>query len=426
MLPLMPISGHTRGIGRPRRAVLLQFSDLLLTEDSTTRDYYRRSYARMRGYYFPPHFMEIPYLIPITFSMLPDRAFTKEPMIVDDLASARHEMDAAGSDDLFFFSAMDANIRQLLQLAPSGARMVVGGYTDPAEFALYPNIQFLDSIDDLPRRVPGAIARMTLDYRLFRDLACIPMFSLSSGCSFRCAFRTVPTKLALADATGLRHEVVALEPLDYRLVFVDDKPFGDASNWSMLGEVGEWIAGRNPDIEGFIIQTPPSLAVREGFLARCRDLGVRYVEFGVESVSDAILRYLRKPFRIRHLYEACRTARDLGLYVIPNLIMGIPGDDYGGTLAWLREFVDIIPVVNVNWLAMHFDNERGDLGLPSQTVADRDQNSITKTWLTRDQSSAGQQKVREIYGITEEYWCGRTTYPADLRRREAAPTGSRC
>jgi hypothetical protein len=80
----------------------------------------------------------------------------------------------------------------------------------------------------------------------------------------------------------------------------------------------------------------------------------------------------------------------------------------------------------VNWLAMHFDNERGDLGLPSQTVADRDQNSITKTWLTRDQSSAGQQKVREIYGITEEYWCGRTTYPADLRRREAAPTGSRC
>ena len=56
-------------------------------------------------------------------------------------------------------------------------------------------------------------------------------------------------------------------------------------------------------------------------------------EFGVESANDAILRYLRKPFRVRHLYEACHTARDLGLYVIPNLIMGIPGDDYEGTLA---------------------------------------------------------------------------------------------
>ena len=28
------------------------------------RDYYRRSYARMRGYYFPLHFMEIPVLDP--------------------------------------------------------------------------------------------------------------------------------------------------------------------------------------------------------------------------------------------------------------------------------------------------------------------------------------------------------------------------
>ena len=390
------------------------------------RDYYRRSYARMRGYYFPLHFMEIPYWIPIACSMLPDRAFAKELMIVEDLARARSELEAAGPDDVFFFSAMDANIRQLLYLASSGVRMMIGGYTDPAEFASYPNVQFLDSIDDLPRRVPGAIVRTTLDYRLFHTLACIPRFSLSSGCSFRCAFCTVPAKLVLADAAGLRDEVAALDPLDYRLVFVDDKSFGDAPNWPVLGEIGEWIAERKPNFEGFIIQTPPSLATRDGFLARCRDLGVRYVEFGVESANDAILRYLRKPFRVRHLYEACHTARDLGLYVIPNLIMGIPGDDYEGTLAWLREFVGIIPVVNVNWLAAHFGNERGDLGLPSQTVADRDQNSVTKSWLTADQSSAAQEKVQEIYNVTEEYWCGRTTYPTDLARRESPPTDSRC
>jgi len=149
------------------------------------------------------------------------------------------------------------------------------------------------------------------------------------------------------------------------------------------------------------------------------------VEFGVKSAVDAILRYLRKPFRVKHLYLACSIARDLGLYVIPNLIMGIPGDDYEGTLAWLREFVDVIPVVNVNWLATHFGNERGDLGLPSTTVADRDKNSTTKTWLTADQSAIGQQKIRQIYTIIEEYWCGRTTYPTDPARREAAPTGSR-
>jgi hypothetical protein len=423
-LPITPVFDHRRVPDLPRRAVLVQFSDLLLTEDSTTRDYYRRSYARMRGYHFPPHFMEIPYWIPIVCSMLPDHAFAKELMIVDDLPRARRELDSAGADDLFFFSAMDANIRQLLALAPSGATMLVGGYTDPADLAPYPNIRFLESVDDVARLVPGASPQTTLDYRLFQGLACIPRFSLSSGCSFRCAFCTVPTRLVLTDPGALRDEVAALDPLDYRLIFVDDKSFGDASNWPMLGQVGEWITERKPGFEGFIIQTPPSLAARDGFLDRCRDLGVRYVEFGVESVDDTILRYLRKPFRVRHLYRACEIARDLGLYVIPNLIMGIPGDDYDATLAWLREFVDIIPVVNVNWLATHFGNERGDLGLPSETVFDRDQNSTTKTWLSADQSAIGQEKIRQIYTITEEYWCGRTTYPANARR-EVTPTASR-
>lgn len=404
-----PLASHGRN--RLRRAVLVQFSDLLLTAESTTRDYYRTAYSRMRGYYMPTHFMEIPYWMPIVSSMLPDDRFQKELMIVDDLERAAQIMAAAGVDDLFFFSVMDANLRQLRQLARYGATMVVGGYTDPADLAAFPNVHFLSSIDDIPLRLPGATSRTRLDYRLFRGLRCIPRFSLSTGCSFRCAFCTVPTQLVLADPSRLRDEVAALEPLDFRLAFVDDKSFGDASNWRTLGQVGEWISDANPGFEGFIIQTPPSLAARDGFLEECRDLGVRYVEFGVESANDEVLRYLRKPFRMRHLYKASQTARDLGLYVIPNLIMGIPGDDYQGTLAWIRDYVDIIPVVNVNWLATHYGNERGDLGLPSQTVADRDQNSTTKTWLTVAQSAAGESVINQIYAMTEEYWSGRMTYP---------------
>lgn len=39
------------------------------------------------------------------------------------------------------------------------------------------------------------------------------------------------------------------------------------------------------------------------------------------------------------------------MWVIPNLIMGIPGDGYNGTLRWVEEYLDVIPAVNVNWLS---------------------------------------------------------------------------
>lgn len=398
--------------GSRRRAVLTQFSDLLLTPENRMREYYRRSYARMRGYHYPTHFMEIPYWIPIVTSMLPESWFAHELMVVDDLDSAAEAMARAEPDDLFFFSVLDANLRQTLRLAQTGAAMILGGYTDPNDFAGFGNVQYMADVAQLPGVVPGAKPRSVLDYRLFAGLSCIPRFSLSTGCSFRCVFCTVPTKLELADQATIASEVEAILPLDFQLVFLDDKSFGEAANWRSIGTVSELISQAKPDFEGFIIQTPPSLAAKDGFLEECRELGVRYVEFGVESVNDDILKNLRKPFRTRHLRHACDISRELGLYVIPNLIMGIPQDDYRGTTRWVEDYVDIIPVVNVNWLAVHHGNERGDLGLPGATVEDRDQNSPSKSWLSPDQVRAGWDAIETIYALTDGYWAGRSTYPA--------------
>jgi hypothetical protein len=173
----------------------------------------------------------------------------------------------------------------------------------------------------------------------------------------------------------------------------------------------EWVRPRltrlRSDFLGFIVQMPPSFACRRGFLEACAALGVRYVEFGVEVVNDRLLQWLRKPFRTRHLQEACKIARSLGLFVIPNLIIGIPGDDYEGTRKWLAENVDIVPVVNVNWLAIHYGNERGDLGLPSDDVTDRDQNSSAKSWLSAGEVAQGFKAIETMYETTERFWSGR-------------------
>ncbi|MGW0494872.1 hypothetical protein ACWD0Z_05385 [Streptomyces sp. NPDC003007] len=99
--------------------------------------------------------------------------------------------------------------------------------------------------------------------------------------------------------------------------------------------------------------------------------------------------------------------------MIPNFIMGIPGDDYKGTVEWVQEFVDIMPAVNVNCLAAHFGNERGDLDLPEETFGDRDQNTVTKSWLADDDVAAGLAAVQDIYAITEGYWRDRVAYPSE-------------
>lgn len=397
-------------IRRVRRVVFTQFSDLLLTPEDRMRDYYRRSYARMSGYYYPKHFMEIPYWIPILCSMLAPDRFERQLMIVDDISAAEQAGRAADDDEAYFMSVLDANLEYVLRLAETGAQLILGGYTDARQFDKYPNVRYLDEPADILQTIPGSKAVSTLDYSLFSGLECIPRYSLSSGCSFKCAFCTVPSKLVLSSDDSLEAEAYALRDLCFKLVFMDDKSFGEAPNWQKLGSVGARIRRYNVDFDGFIVQTPPSLACRPGFLEKCRDLGVRYVEFGVETVDDKLLKYLKKPFRVRHLMQACEIARSLDMYVIPNLIIGIPGDNYAGTTSWLSDNVDIIPVVNVNWLSLHFGNVRGDLGLPMHGVHDRDQNSSTKSWLTTEEEAAGWDMIDHAYRLTDQYWTGRMTY----------------
>lgn len=410
-LDRMPSHTHNGLLASHRRrtAIFIQFSDLCLTHDPGTRDYYSRSYARMTGYNLPSHFMEIPYWIPTVASMLPDHAYEKELMIVEDVPRACRDLMRRVDDPILFMSVMDASLTQSHQVISVGLKTIIGGYTDPADFEDLANVTYCHDINDLSGILDHVIPSPScLDYRLFEGFACIPRLSLSSGCSFRCSFCTVPTQLVPATEERLLADVDALAGLSYGLIFIDDKSFGQAQNWQVVARVRDIICNRTDEFYGFIVQTPPSIAARPGFLEACYELGVRYVEFGVETVDDALLKWLRKPFSIGHLRQACSIARDLGMYIIPNLIIGIPGDDYSGSIVWLKDNVDIIPVVNVNWLSVHHGNDRGSLDLPDHGIADRDQNTSNKTWLSPSEEARGHLAIAQCYGITDSYWRGRS------------------
>lgn len=295
---------------------------------------------------------------------------------------------------------MDANMSQTDHIVRNvDQQMIMGGYTDPIQFQRYDHVRFLHTLGQLTEVLEIQLDSPP-DYSLFKGEKCIPRLSLSSGCLFRCCFCTVPTILTIASSGKIQEQVEALKPLDFKLIFIDDKSFGQVKNWRFIEQVANQIQGYNQNFLGFIIQTPPSLALKDGLMEEAAQLGVRYIEFGVETVNDAHLALLNKPYRVKHLNEACEKARKLGIKIIPNFILGIPGDDYKATVEWVAQNRDIIPVVNINFLAIHYGNERGALPWEAQTVGDRDQNVVEKSWLSQDDLARMKDAMNIIYDIT--------------------------
>lgn len=386
---------------RQEEITFVQFSDKLLTTDSIMRDYYRKAYSKMDGYYFPEHYMEIPFWIPKIAGKLPDNIYNKSLHIVTNLDQTIDTVkEKKSNNETTLFSVMDANVRQVKTIADKiDKRIVMGGYTDKREFEKYPNITYLDGIQELTK-VFEVQMDAPPDYSLFKGEKCIPRLTLSTGCLFRCAFCTVPTTLTVSEPSEIRGQVEALKPLDFKLIFIDDKSFGQASNWSAIGKIREQVKEYNPGFLGFIAQTPPSLAVKPGFMEKATELGLRYLEVGVETVNDEYLKLLNKPYRLKHLEELCNKAREYDLKIIPNFILGIPEDDYKSTIDWVSKNRDIIPVVNINFLAAHHGNERGKFPFQSASVEDRDQNSIQKSWLTQKDLINMNNAMNTIYQIT--------------------------
>lgn len=378
----------------------VQFSDKLLTPASIMRDYYRKAYEAMDGYYIPEHYMEIPFWIPTISGMLSNERYGKSLHIVEDLDVSVELLREKPIGGKMLFSVMDANVRQTDHIVQHVDRQtIMGGYTDPNQFQKYSHVRYLHGLEQLTEVLEVQL-NSPPDYSLFKGEKCIPRLTLSGGCLFQCSICTVPTILTISSPGQIYQQVEALKPLDFKLIYIDDKSFGQAQNWRAIEQVADQVQTYNQDFLGFIVQTPPSIALKEGLMEEAVQLGVQYMEFGVETVNDAHLALLNKPYRVKHLNEACEKARKLGIKIIPNFILGIPGDDYKATIEWVAQNRDIIPVVNINFLAIHYGNERGELPWKAQTVGDRDQNVAEKSWLSQEDLTRMKDAMNIIYNIT--------------------------
>lgn len=241
-----------------------------------------------------------------------------------------------------------------------GTIKIVGGYVKPANIGDHRNLVFWhDSIQDYCR-ANQIKYKYGLDYSLFEGYQIIPRLTLSTGCQHWCKFCTVENEIKEKSVENAIQQIESFKPLDFRLVYLNDKTFGQAINYIWLAGVESYIKRftHYPNFEGFIIQTTCNQILKPGFIDELKSMNVKYVELGIESFNDSVLKPLRKPQTEWIMHKALDLLFRNDIKIIGNVIIGLPGetiDTYRHTIKMLKmhKFYSL----NIYNLALYDDSE---------------------------------------------------------------------
>lgn len=347
------------------RFVLCQISNNLINppqeEKSLADRYYDSIYTQYEGigYYRPEHFWELPlWIAEMSYTIQhPDAV---ELLIITD----KHmQLPTYGEPVVFCFSVLDANKNIIDGIIKQnyGRTFCLGGYiSDGAQFAKERvGTYWFDSIKEFAEYW-FIQYRYGTDWSLFEGERCIPRLTMSYGCTHRCKFCTVPNVLTKVSEEEILQQVEALKPLKFKLVYINDKTFGQAGNHNFLKDVREKILEFNPEFNGFIVQTSVQ-TVLSANLWRWREmLGIKIVELGIETMNDSILRSLKKPSTEKMARQAVFDVANNGMSVIANVILGLPDETaltYTKTAGFLMENIKHLIALNIYTLALYSDSE---------------------------------------------------------------------
>lgn len=361
------------------RTLLIQFTTKLMGSyvDTASR-YYDKLYSGTReGYARLEDFWEIPQWIGQAAQTIPDT----DVYVVRDMAAAKEFLATSGYEHAVF-SSMDVAIPLIKDLAPSfPGEVSIGGYSSKESFTGL-NHKWYDTLEEMAQDFGHKYVQGT-DYRHFQGSQVIPRLTMSQGCKYKCAFCTTPKKLELSSKEFIDQQIESFKGLDARLVYLNDKTFGQASNYKYLSELNARMKEVNPNFEGFIIQTTAA-DFNKMPTAWLKESGIRYVELGVESYNDFILKSLHKPHTESIIDKASEKIREMGMNLVPNIIIGIKeetSDTYAKTLDYLARNRDIISHANIYNLAIYEGTEMGET-IEAKYSSDTDENSAVKSFHT--------------------------------------------
>jgi broad specificity phosphatase PhoE len=386
------------------RTLMVQFSSDLLGQKAAqtgARDesaaYYDKLYSGARpGYSRLQDFWEIPQWQGYLAHFEPNA----DSYTVRNMDEAKQFLNSAGYGHVAF-SSLDVNKDLIRELASSyPGNLDVGGYAEPHYFSDIANVRFHPTMESFAKEL-GVPYKAGVDYRHFAGSDVIPRLTMSQGCRHKCAFCTVEKKVTETPPDVVNQQADAIAKLGSKLVYLNDKTFGQASNYKDLAGLNDQIKEKNPNFKGFVVQTTAAQlrSIPSEWLAKS---GIKFVEIGVETYNDPILKAQHKPATESLIDQSVQKLRENHIALIPNIIIGLPGETpetYGRTLEWLKNNQDIISHANIYNLAIYKDAELGKT-LTTASPDDFNENVLEKSFHTNPK--VHRQFAGEAYGLAHK------------------------
>ena len=263
------------------------------------------------------------------------------------------------------------------------SKFILGGYIDLFEyFKVCDSSSYIifNTIKEFINYL-GIEYKLGYDYKHFKDYETIPRLTLSTGCLHNCDFCTIEKELKEIPINTILQQIKSFEPLKFKLVYINDKTYGQCQNYKILPNIYRLIKKYNKQFKGFIIQTTTTkfLTFENKFI---KDAHIKYIELGIETYNDLILKKYHKPSSEKTINLSCDKIRQLkNVWLIPNILIGIPEEtelSYNRTLKFISQNKDIISHMNIYNLAV-YDNTPLSKKL-KYTEADKNENNLNKSF----------------------------------------------
>lgn len=158
------------------------------------------------------------------------------------------------------------------------------------------------------------------------------------GCSFNCIYCPYPhvegKKPRVVKPADVARTAKNLQEAGAKYFFITDSAFNSDIAHSIAVAKAFKAVGVSIPWGGFFAP----LKLPADYFSIMADSGLTHVEFGTESMSAAMLKTYRKPFRLRDVFSAHQQALDAGLHAAHYFLMGGPGE----SMATVTESLDHI------------------------------------------------------------------------------------
>lgn len=342
--------------------IFAQFHNYLINgkyEKDIASEYYNGiyKYKKNQGYYKTEHFFELPLWINEIVGSLKNTDYKKELLIIEDIEKAIKNIELK-NPEYILFSVLEVNkkfVQRIIEKTKFDGVFILGGYIDFKPFKKYKNVKIYNSVQEFINTL-NIKYKYNLDYSLFKNYPTVPRLTLSKGCKYRCKFCIIENNVTELNTRDILKQVKSFKPLKFKLVYLNDKTFGQASNYKLLPLIYKRIKKYNKDFKGFIIQTNSSLFLKSEFIEVLKDSHIFACELGIESYNNHILRSLHKPQNIDIIETSIEVLKSLHIKIIPNLIIGLIGENrqsYNNTLKFIKKHIKNIFLLNIYNLAIY-------------------------------------------------------------------------